>query len=135
MPVEEDSELRAILELETVAVIGCSTSPEKDAHQVPKYLIEQGYEVIPVNPFAETIFGREAYDSLASVPHDVDIVDVFRPSEELEEIVTEAVERSDVDTIWAQLGIRDDEASRRAEAAGKRVVQDKCMKKEHKRLL
>lgn len=135
MPIETDSELKDILELETVAVVGCSSTPGKDAHEVPKYLIEQGYDVVPVNPFAETIFGREAYDSISDVSESVDIVDVFRPSDELPELITEILDRSDVDTIWAQLGIRDDDAAKRAETEGKRVVQDKCMKKEHQRLL
>ena len=135
MPVEDDSELKDILELETVAVVGCSSTPGKDAHEVPKYLIEQGYDVIPVNPFAESIFDREAYDTISDVPDEIDIVDVFRPSEELEGIVAETLDRSDVDTIWAQLGISDEDAAKRAEAEGKRVVQDKCMKKEYQRLL
>lgn len=134
MPVETDDELREILELDTVAVVGCSTSPGKDAHEVPSYLIEQGYDVVPVNPFADEIFGREAFDSLSDVPEGVDVVDVFRPSEEVSGIVDEAIEREDVAVVWTQLGIRDDEAARRAERAGKRVVQDRCLKIEHERL-
>lgn len=134
MPVETDDELREILALDTIAVVGCSTSPGKDAHEVPSYLIEQGYDVVPVNPFAEEIFGRRAYDSLSTVPADVDVVDVFRPSEEVSGIVDKAIEREDVDVVWTQLGIRDDEAARRAERAGKRVVQDRCLKIEHERL-
>ncbi|MDZ7850543.1 MAG: CoA-binding protein [Halodesulfurarchaeum sp.] len=134
MPVETDDELREILELDTVAVVGCSTTPGKDAHEVPAYLIEQGYAVIPVNPFAEEIFGQAAFDSLSDIPVEVDVVDVFRPSEEVSGIVEEAIDREDVDVIWTQLGIRDDEAAARAEAQGKRVVQDRCMKIEHERL-
>ncbi|MFB6085837.1 MAG: CoA-binding protein [Halodesulfurarchaeum sp.] len=134
MPVETDDEIREILDLETVAVVGCSTSPGKDAHEVPAYLLDQGYEVIPVNPFAEEIFGRKAFDSLSAVPTGVDIVDVFRPSEEVTGIVEEAIDREDVDVVWTQLGIRDDEAARRAERAGKQVVQDRCLKIEHERL-
>ena len=134
MPVETDEALREILELDTVAVVGCSTTPEKDAHEVPKYLLEQGYNVVPVNPFADEIFGREAFDSLSAVPDEVDIVDVFRPSEEVSGIVDEAIDREDVAVVWTQLGIRDDEAARRAEEAGKRVVQDRCLKIEHERL-
>ncbi len=134
MPVENDDELREILGLDTVAVVGCSTSPEKEAHEIPAYLIEHGYDVIPVNPFADEIFGRKAYDTLSDVPREVDIVDVFRPSEEVSGIVEETVDREDVDVVWTQLGIRDDEAAERAEQAGKRVVQDKCMKIEHQRL-
>ncbi|WP_227373656.1 CoA-binding protein [Haladaptatus halobius] len=135
MPIERDDKLRDVLELDTVAVVGCSTTPGKDAHDIPKYLREHGYDVIPVNPFADEIFGREAYDSLGDVDEDIDIVDVFRPSEEVPEIVNAVLDRDDVDVVWLQLGIRDDEAAERAEAAGKRVVQDHCMKVEHQRLV
>jgi predicted CoA-binding protein len=135
MPVESDPELREILGMETIAVVGCSSTPGKDAHEIPKYLLEHGYEVIPVNPNADEIFGRAAYDSLADVEEQIDIVDVFRPSEEVAGIVDEALERDDVKVIWTQLGIADDEAAERAEAAGNRVVQDHCLKVEHGRLV
>ncbi|WP_435153393.1 CoA-binding protein [Haladaptatus sp. DFWS20] len=134
MPVERDDELRDILELDTVAVVGCSSTPGKDAYEIPKYLREHGYDVIPVNPFADEIFGRNTYDSLTDVAEDVDIVVVFRPSEEVADIVDNAIERDDVDVVWTQLGIRDDDAAKRAEDAGKRVVHDHCMKVEHQRL-
>lgn len=135
MPVDSDEELREILDLDTVAVVGCSTTPGKDAHDVPKYLLDHGYDVIPVNPFAEEVFGRAAHDSLSEVPDEVDIVDVFRPSEEVAGIVEETLDREDAGVIWTQLGIRDDEATVRAEDAGKRVVQDRCIKVEHARLV
>ena len=134
MSVATDAELREILELETVAVVGCSTTPGKAAHDIPKCLLDHGFEMIPVNPFADEIFGRKAYDSLADVPDGVDIVDVFRPSEEVAGIVDQAIERDDVAVIWTQLNIHDDEAARRAKDAGKLVVQDKCIKVEHQRL-
>jgi len=138
MPVETDDELRAVLGADTVAVIGCSTTPGKAAHDVPAYLREHGYEVVPVNPFADEVFGRRAYDALGEVEEDVDVVDVFRPSEEVPGIVDETVERraarGDVRALWLQLGIRDDEAATRAEEAGVTVVQDRCMKVEHQRL-
>ncbi|MBX0284716.1 CoA-binding protein [Haloarcula salinisoli] len=136
MPVTDEAELREILGLDRVAVVGCSTTPGKDAHEIPKYLIEQGYDVVPVNPFADEIFDRECYDSLADVPGDVDIVDVFRPSEEVADIVDAALARDDEDAvIWLQLGIHDDEAVARAEAAGRRVVEGRCMKPTHRALL
>jgi len=135
MPVPSEAELREILELDRVAVVGCSTTPGKDAHEIPNYLVEQGYDVVPVNPFADEIFGRECYDSLADVPGAVDIVDVFRPSEEVGDIVEAALAREDDAVIWLQLGIHDDEAVARAEAAGRRVVQDRCMKPTHRALL
>ncbi len=135
MPVDSDEELSEILALDTVAVVGCSTTPGKDAHDVPQYLLDNGYDVVPVNPFAEEALGRTAYDSLSAVPDEVDIVDVFRPSEEVSGVVDEALDRADTGVVWTQLGIRDEEAVARAEAAGKRVVQDRCIKVEHRRLL
>jgi predicted CoA-binding protein len=134
MPVESDSELVDVFDLDTIAVVGCSSTPGKDAHEIPKYLREHGYDVIPVNPYADEIFGRQAYDSLADVEERVDIVDVFRPSEEAAGIVEAAIERGDVQVVWMQLGIRDSDAAAHAEDAGLRVVQDKCMKVEHRRL-
>jgi predicted CoA-binding protein len=135
MPVESDAELREILGLETVAVVGCSSTPGKDAHDVPAYLRTQGYDVIPINPYAEEIFGRTAHDSLADVEEAVDIANVFRPSEEVSGIVDDAVDRDDVQVIWTQLGISDPAAARRAEDVGKTVVQDRCMKIEYERLV
>ena len=135
MPVETDSEVREILSYDSVAVVGCSSTPGKDAHEIPKYLQAHGYEVIPVNPNADEVLGRPAYDSLSSVEEDVRIVDVFRPSAEVAGIVDEVLARNDVEVIWLQLGIHDDEAVARAEAAGLRVVQDRCMKPEHQRLV
>jgi len=124
-----------MLGLETVAVVGCSSTPGKDAHEIPKYLLEHGYDVIPVNPYAEEIFGRRAYDSLAEVDEELDVVNVFRPSDELAGIVDAALDRDDVLVIWTQLGIRDASATARAEEEGLMVVQDRCMKVEHGRLI
>jgi predicted CoA-binding protein len=135
MPIETDAEVRRILDYKTVAVVGCSSTPGKDAHEIPKYLQAHGYEIIPVNPTTEEVLGRPAYDSLSDVEEDIDIVDVFRPSPEVVGIVDEALTRDDVEVIWLQLGIHDDEAVARAEAAGRRVVQDRCMKPEHQRLV
>ncbi|SFR47361.1 hypothetical protein SAMN04487947_1843 [Halogeometricum rufum] len=136
-----DEELREILSADTVAVVGCSTTPGKAAHDIPAYLQNHGYRVIPVNPFADEILGETAYDSLSDVPADagVDVVDVFRPSEEAGDIAEAAVERhesvGDVGSVWLQLGITNDDAKRRVREAGLAFVQDKCMKVEHSRLL
>lgn len=135
MPVESDDELREILGLDTIAVVGCSTTSGKAAHDIPKYMLNHGYDIIPVNPFADEVFDRTAHDSLRDITDEVDMVDVFRPSEEVPEIVDASVERTDVDVVWMQLGIRHEEAAERAETGGKRVVQDKCLKVEHQRLL
>lgn len=135
MPVQDDETLREILELETIAVVGCSASPQKAAHSIPKFMRKRGYEIVPVNPYADDIFGVEPYDSLAEVEEKIDIVDVFRPSEELGAIVDAALERDDVEVVWTQLGIRDPEAGERVEAAGKLYVEDRCLKVEYQRLM
>jgi len=135
MPVTDDAELREILALDRIAVVGCSTTPGKDAHEIPKYLLDHGYDVVPINPFADEVFGRKCYDSLADVPGEVGIVDVFRPSDEVADIVDAALARDEDAVIWLQLGIHDDEAVARAEAAGRRVVQDRCMKPTHQSLV
>lgn len=135
MSLEDPEELRRILGLDTVAVVGASTSHDKAAHIVPAYLDRHGYEIRPVNPTATEIFGEPAADSLADVSDSVDIVQIFRPSEEVPTIVDQARARDDVHAIWMQTGIRNDEAARTATAHGLDVVQDHCMKVEHGRLI
>lgn len=126
--------MREALGYDTVAVVGCSATAGKDAHEVPQYLVRHGYEVIPVNPFHDEVLDRRAYDSLADVEETVDVANVFRPSDEVAGIVDRVLDREDVRVVWTQLGIRDDEAAERAEDAGLGVVQDKCIKVEHRRL-
>ncbi|WP_256300460.1 CoA-binding protein [Haloarchaeobius salinus] len=135
MPLESPDDLRRVLAYDRVAVVGASTSFEKAAHIVPAYLQRHGYELWPVNPTADEIFGRRAFDSLTDVPASVDIVEIFRPSEEVPGIVGEALDRDDVRAIWMQPGVGDDDAARKAEAAGIDVVQDRCMKVEHGQLV
>ncbi|WP_415381276.1 CoA-binding protein [Halosimplex sp. TS25] len=135
MPVDSDDRLREILDADTIAVVGLSSTPGKAAHDIPAYMREQGYDVIPVNPYADEIFGREPYDSLADVEESVDIVDVFRPSDEVPDIVEEALAREDVETVWLQLGITNEEAGERVEDADRNFVQDRCLKVEHQRLV
>ena len=135
MPVHSDEELREILDGDTIAVVGCSTSPGKAAHSVPRYLQQCGYDVVPVNPMTEEVLGERAYDSLSEVEESIDIVDVFRPSEEVAGIVDEVLARDDGDAVWLQRNIRDDEAGERVEASGRRFVQDSCLKVEYDRLV
>jgi predicted CoA-binding protein len=128
-----DEEIKQILSLKRVAVVGMSRDPAKPAHYVPKYLLERGYEIIPVNPTADVILGLRVYKSLKEVPGPVDIVDVFRPSEAVPEVVREAVSvRPKV--IWLQEGIYHPEAVEVARANGIRIVWNRCMMKEHRRL-
>lgn len=135
MPLDAPDELRRILDHDRVAVVGASTTYEKAAHIVPAYLQRHGYELSPVNPTADQILGEPAHDSLADVPGPVDVVEIFRPSEEVPGIVEQALARDDVAAIWMQLGITHDEAAREAAAAGLDVVQDRCMKVEHGQLV
>lgn len=134
MPVEDDAALSEILDAQTIAVVGCSATPSKAAHRIPKYMQSHGYEIVPVNPFEDEILGERAYDSLSEVEADIDIVDVFRPSDEVAGIVEEALDRDDAGVVWLQQGITDDEAAAKAEAAGRQFVQDRCLKVEHQRL-
>ena len=141
MLVSDDDGLERILAHDTIAVVGCSTTPGKAAHDIPAYLQRHGYRIVPVNPFADEVLGESAYDSLAEVPDslDVDVVDVFRPSEEAGGIVDTAIERAerlgDVSAVWLQLDITDAAAAERAADAGLDFVQDKCLKVEHQRLV
>ena len=139
MPVTDDDGLRELLSMDPIAVVGCSSTPGKAAHDIPTYLQEHGYQVIPVNPYADEVLGREAYDSLADVEEEIELVDVFRPSDEVAGIVDDVLarreDRGDVDGVWLQLGITDDEALARAEDAGLLTTQDRCMKVEHGRLV
>ncbi|MCS7117500.1 MAG: CoA-binding protein [Thaumarchaeota archaeon] len=128
-----DEDVRKILSLKRVVVVGMSKDPAKPAHYVPKYLHERGYEVIPVNPTADEILGLKVFKSLAEVRGQIDIVEVFRPSEEVPGVVREALKLSPR-TIWLQEGIYHPEAVELARQRGVTVVWDRCMMKEHKRL-
>jgi hypothetical protein len=134
-----DEELRDILEkYRRVAVYGMSRNPGKAAHDVPAFLSKQGYQIIPVNPNAGTIDGKTSYGSLRDIPETIDILEVFRPSEQVLAVVKEAVERKkargDIAVVWLQQGIRSEEARKIAEGAGILFVQDRCMKATLKKL-
>jgi hypothetical protein len=139
MTDDSDAAVRELLGAETIAVIGCSGTPGKAAHEVPAYLQRHGYEVIPVNPNREEVLGRPAVDALADVTESVDVVDVFRPSDEVSGVVDAVLERvrtrGDVWGLWLQRGIRDDAAVARARDAGLTVVQDRCIKVAHRLVL
>src|SRR5207249_7640791 len=130
----EDTEVRKILErIRTIAVVGCSKDPAKDAHRVPKYMQMHGYRIIPVNPTATEILGEKAYPSLDAAPIPFDAVDIFRPSPDVPPIVDQAI-KTPARVIWMQLGIRNDGAAKKGQAAGKIVIQDRCMMRDHVRL-
>ena len=128
------SEIRKILELRNIAVVGMSNTEGKPANFVPKYLIENGYNIIPVNPTTSEVLGRKSYASISEIPEQVDIVDVFRRSEDVPIIVEDAINKKGVKVIWMQSGIYNEEAERRAKENGIDVVFNRCMKVEHSML-
>lgn len=117
-----------------IAVVGCSATPGKDAHEVPRFLIENGYEMYPVNPSAREILGRRTYSSLAEAPSPIDIVNVFRPADEAPLVARQAVALG-ARAVWLQTGIRSDEARRIAEAGGLAFVEDTCIRNVARELL
>jgi predicted CoA-binding protein len=125
-------EIKSILtNYKTVAVVGLSRNPAKDSHRVAKYLQSAGYRVIPVNPFANEILGEKSYKNLLNVPETIEIVDIFRPSEDVPTIVEEAIRlKNKIGTpkvIWMQLRIVNKEAAKQAREAGLTVVMDRCI--------
>lgn len=117
-----------------VAVVGLSADPDKPSHEVAAYLQRAGYRIIPVNPACQEILGEKCYPTLAEVPGEVEIVDVFRRSEFLPEIVEQAIAKG-AKLVWMQEGVVNEAAAARAEAAGLAVVMDRCILKEHHRLV
>jgi len=128
-----DEQIRKFYLLKNITVIGMSKNPEKAAHYVPKYLAERGYNIIPVNPTTDKILDKKCYREIAEVPDSIDIVDVFRPSEEVLPVVREAVKKNPK-VIWLQEGIHNPEAEDLARKAGIEVVFNRCILAEHQRL-
>ena len=118
----------------TIAVVGLSSDVFRPSHGVTAYLQEHGYRIIPVNPKEAEILGEKCYADLAAIPVPVDIVDIFRRSEFVPELVTEAI-RIGAKAVWMQEGVAHPEAAAKARAAGLIVVEDRCILKEHQRFL
>jgi predicted CoA-binding protein len=128
-----DDEIRQILSLKNVAVVGMSKNEDKAASYVPRYLMQQGYNVIPVNPTTDKISDIKCYPDLDAISESVDIVDVFRPSEQVLSVVEQAIKKKPK-VIWLQEGIHNQEAEELARKAGIKVVFNRCMLAEHQRL-
>lgn len=128
-----DDQIKKIYSLKNIAVVGMSKNPEKAAHYVPKYLSEKGYNIIPVNPTASDILGKKCYPTLLDIPIKVDIVDIFRPSDQVTPVVEEAI-KIKPKVVWLQEGIHNPEAESLAQKAGIEVVFNRCMLAEHQRL-
>jgi uncharacterized protein len=128
-------ELRDLFDaVRRIAVVGLSRFPEKAARRVPSYLAAKGYDIVPINPNAERILGKPAYDTLRDVPGQLDMVVIFRPSAEAGAHVREAAGRPERPAIWLQEGIRADEEVAAARADGITAVQDLCTFKVHRAL-
>ncbi len=123
-----------LAETKTIAVVGLTDSPGRASYGVSRYMQQHGYRIVPVNPTVEVILGEKAYGSLAEVPFKVEMVNVFRASRYVAGIVDEVI-RLGVPYLWLQEGVMDAESAARAEAAGVGVVMDRCLYKEHARLL
>jgi thioredoxin len=141
--LHSQDEIKTILEkYRTVAVVGLSSDPSKDSNEVAQFLKSKGWRIIPVNPFANEILGEKCYKSLLDLPEDlqkrVEVVDIFRPSQEVLPIVNQAIQLKEKNgkpyVIWMQLGIVNEEAAAQARKAGLTVIMDKCMKIESERL-
>jgi predicted CoA-binding protein len=133
----KDEEMKEILySCKTVAVVGISPKVDRPSYDVAAYLKSKGYRIIPVRPNGEEIMGEKVYPSLMEIPREIeiDVVAVFRKSEDVPPVVEEATRRG-AKVIWMQEGIINLEAETKAEKAGVKVVMDRCMKKEHQRLL
>jgi uncharacterized protein len=124
----------------TIAVLGASKNPEKDAYTVPEYMKAHGYKIIPVNPTADQILGEKVYSSLADIPLDlarqVEIVDVFRPSEEFPMVANQVVEMKNKYgkpfVFWGQLGLENEEAKQLLKAGGVEYVMNACLRVVHR---
>jgi uncharacterized protein len=116
----------------TIAVVGASRHPYKEAHTVPRQMLRHGWRVIPVNPYAEQIWEERCYPLLADVPEPVDLVNVFRPSDQATDVVRQAIEIG-AGAVWLQLGIVSADGRRMAEEAGIDYVEDRCIAVERAR--
>ncbi len=133
MPVTGEDVERILTTSKTIAVVGLSDKPDRDSHQIVGYLQQVGYRIIPVNPRISEALGEKAYPSLRDIPERVDVVQIFRRSQDVPPVVDEAI-ATGAKVIWMQSGIVHEEAAARAEAAGVTVVMDACMRSAHRAL-
>jgi len=141
MVVTTDSSqmVEQILQMHTIAVVGLSKDPSKPSHDVASYLKSHGYRIVPINPSVAEVLGETCYPSLLSLPaslkREIDVVDIFRRSEDVPPIVEQAIELHQSSghpkAVWMQLGIVNESSARQARDAGLLVVMDRCMKIEH----
>lgn len=124
-------EIKAILEkYKTVAIVGLSPKPERDSYKVAKYLKENHYRIVPVNPGQKEILGEKCYPNLKAIPFPIDVVDIFRKPEAISPVVDDGIEIG-AKVVWMQLGLAHNQAADKARKAGLEVVMNKCIKIEH----
>ena len=129
-----DEEIRKIYNFRNIAVVGMSRDPAKAAHSVPKYMMERGYNIIPVNPIASEILGRRTYSYVSDIKSQIDIIDVFRPSKDVYQVVEDSIKKPGITVIWLQEGIHNVEAEKIALDNKIDVVFNRCIMAEHMRL-
>jgi hypothetical protein len=129
-----DKEIHDILSLKKVAVIGMSKHSSKAAHYVPRYLSENGFEITPIHPTTDEILGKKCYSSVLDIDDPIDIIDIFRPSDDVLPFVKDAIKKKPK-VIWLQEGIHNSEAEELARKEGIIVVFNRCMLAEHQRLI
>jgi hypothetical protein len=135
MPIEDDNKIKEILTAaKTIAVVGASNKPYRDSNHIARFLKLKGYTIFPVNPKYEEIDGDKCYPDLKSIKTKIDIVDVFRNPNDVEEIVDEAI-AINAETIWFQLGVVNKVAAEKAEQAKLKVVMDNCIAIDYSRLM
>jgi predicted CoA-binding protein len=127
-------EVAGILEKsKKIAVVGLSPKEERDSHKVAKYLMENGYEIVPVNPGQKEILGQKCYKTLEEIPYPVDVADLFLNPARVPAVIDQAINKG-IGVIWMQLGVIHHEAAQKAREAGVTVVMDQCMKQEHEKM-
>ena len=142
--MSDQDQIREILtKYKTIAVVGLSKEPEKDSHRVSAYMGQHGYRIIPINPFTDEVLGEKSYKSLLDIPAQIqktiEIVDVFRPANDVPPIVDQVIQLEALYgrpfVVWLQIGIVNEQAAEVARKAGVIVIMDKCIMVEHERLI
>ena len=129
-----DQEIRDIYKLKNIAIVGMSPTDGKPSNYVPKFLIEKGYNVIPVNPNYSNILNKKSYSKVSEIPENIDIVDIFRKTEDALSIIKDSINKEGIKVIWMQKGINNKEGEVLASNKGIKVLYNRCMLEEHKRL-
>lgn len=129
---DEESEIQAMLQMKRIAIVGLSDDPSRPSFEIASYLLSHGKDVVPVNPMLSSVLGLKSYPTLADIPGEIDLVNVFRRSEFCEQVTKEAISKG-AKGVWLQAGIRNDEARELARRAGIHYVENRCILVEHSR--